>query len=213
MPNISKWTKVAVAVQSVLAAGKTITAITEASTGVVSSTAHGFANGTYVLLEVTGMEQVNDRVFRVANTAANAFDLEGENTTDYDTFVSGTAKEITFGTSMATAINVTGSGGEFEYDDTTTIHVNQRTQIPTLASPVSFTFDNIWDVADPALIAFKAASDAATKRAVRFTFSNGQKLAFNTYVGATLVPGGTAPGKVTTQVSLSLCARHTVYAT
>jgi len=214
MPNISKWTKVAVAIQSALAAADTISAITKANPGVVTTgSAHGMSNGAYVLLEVAGMAQVNDRVFRIANVAASTFELEGEDTTSYDTFVSGTAKEITFGTSMATAVTVTASGGEFEYDDTTTIHVNQRSQIPTIASAALMTFDNIWDVADPALIALKAASDASTKRAILLTFANAQKLAFNAYVGATLLPGGTAPGKVTTQVSLSMCARHTVYAT
>lgn len=214
MPNISKWTKVAVAVQSALAAPDTITAITKATTGVVTtSVAHGMSNGAYVLLEIAGMLQVNDRVFRIANVTASTFELEGEDTTNYDTFVSGTAKEITFGTSLATAITVNASGGEFEYDDTTTIHVDQRTEMPTLASASRMVFDNIWDAADTALIALKAASDTAAKRAARITFANGQKLVFNAYVGATLLPGGTAPGKVTTQVSLTMCARHTVYAT
>jgi len=211
--NVSFWTKVAIAVQSALAAADTISGITKASPGVVTSTAHGMSNGAYVLMEVTGMTQLNDRVFRIANVAANTFELEGEDTTNYDTFVSGTAKEITFGTSMATVIGLNASGGEYEYEDTTTVHVDQRTNVPTIASPAVYTFENIWDVADPALIALKVSSDAKSKRAIRLTFSNGQKVAFNTYVGATLTPGGAAPGKVTTQVALSLCARQTVYAT
>jgi hypothetical protein len=213
MPNISKWTKVAIAIQSALGAAKTITAITKANPGVVTSTAHGLLNGAFVLLEVAGMAQVNDRVFRIAAVAVNTFELEGQDTTSYDTFVSGTAKEITFGTSVATATGVTASGGEFEFEDTTTIHDTVRSQIPTLASAPLMTFENIWDVADLALIALKAASDAATKRAVRMTFANAQKLVFNSYIGATLLPGGTAPGKVTTQVVMTMAAQHTVYAT
>lgn len=213
MPNISKWTKVGVSIQSALVAADTITAITKANPAVVSSTAHGIANGAFVLLEVNGMLQVNDRVFRVANQAANTFELEGVDSTSYDTFVSGTAKEITFGTTMQTATGITASGGEFEYDDTTTIHVDVRSQIPTLATAPVFTFEQIWDLADAALVALKSASDSAAKRAIRITFANGQKVLFNSYVGATLLPGGTAPNKVTTQVALTACAAHTVYAT
>jgi len=213
MPNVSLWTKVAIAIQSALGAAKTITAITKASTGVVSSIAHGLANGAYVLLEVTGMTQVDNRVFRVANQSANAFDLEGEDTTLYDTFVSGTAKEITFGTNLATATTVNGSGGEFDYEDTTTIHDSVRSQIPTLASPAAYSFENIWDTADPGLIALKLASDNKAERCVRITFSNAQKVLFNGFVGATLLPVGTAPGKVTTPVTITMGGRPTVYAT
>ena len=213
MPNVSLWTKVAIAIQSALGASKTITAITKATTGVVSSTAHGLANGAFVLLEVTGMTQVHKRVFRVANQAANTFELEGEDTTNYDTFLTGTAKEITFGTVLATATTVSASGGNYDYEDTTTIHDSIRSQIPLLAAASNFAFENIWDVADAGLIALKAASEAKTERAVRITFSNGQKVLFNGFVGATLLPGGTAPGKVTTPVTLTTQSAPTVYAT
>jgi hypothetical protein len=213
MPNISLWTKVAIAIQSALAAPDTITAISKATTGVVSSTAHGIANGAFVLLEVTGMTQVHKRVFRVANQAANTFELEGENTTNYDTFLTGTAKEITFGTTLATATTVSASGGNYDYEDTTTIHDSIRSQIPLLAAAANFAFENIWDVADAGLIALKAASEAKTERAIRITFSNGQKVLFNGFVGATLLPGGAAPGKVTTPVTLTMQSAPTVYAT
>jgi len=213
MPNVSLWTKVGVAIQSALGAAKTITAITKANPGVASSTSHGFANGAFVLLTIQGMTQLDNRVFRVANVAAGTFELEGENTSSYDTFTSGTAEEITFGTNLATATTLNASGGEYDYEDTTTIHDSVRSQIPTLAAPVNYTFENIWDVADAGLIALKSASDNKVKRAVRLTFSNAQKVLFNGYIGATLLPVGTAPGKVTTPVTIAMNGRPTVYAT
>ena len=213
MPNVSLWTKVAIAIQSVLGAALTITTITKASPGVVTSTAHGLANGDFVLLDVEGMTQIDNRVFRVANVAANTFELEGEDTLLYDTFVSGTAKEITFGTNLATATTVNASGGEFDYEDTTTIHDAVRSQIPTLASPAAYSFENIWDTADAGLIALKLASDNKAERCIRITFSNGQKVLFNGFVGATLLPVGSAPGKVTTPVTITMGGRPTVYAT
>jgi len=213
MANVSTWAGVAVAIQSALDAAKTITAITKASPGVVSSTSHGYSNGDFVLLKVVGMNQVNNRIFRVANQASGTFELEGENTTAYDTFTSGTAEKITFGTTVSTLTTVNASGGDFDFIDTTTIHDIVKSQIPGQASPSTFTFDAIWDVADAGMVALKAASDNKAQRCVRFTFANGQKFLFNGYVGTSLSPTGQAGDKVTTPVTLTAFGRPTVYST
>jgi hypothetical protein len=214
MPSVRKWSNVAVAVQSALGAVKTITAITKANPGVVTSTAHGIANGAYVKLTIQGMYQLDSRVVRVANQAANTFELEGVDTTLFDTFTSGTAEEITFGTSITTATDITASGGDFDFIPTTTIHVNVKTQIPGPANPATYTFNNIWDISDAGLIALKAASDNQAQRAFRFTFGTaGQKMLFNGYVGATLLPTGTAQDKVVTPATITMFGSPTYYAT
>jgi hypothetical protein len=80
---------------AVLEANKTITAITKANPGVVTSTAHGFSNGdTVVITGVVGMTQVNGKRFKVASVTANTFalqDIDGVNvnTTSYTTYTSG----------------------------------------------------------------------------------------------------------------------------
>lgn len=213
MPSVRKWSNVAVAMQSALDAAKTITAITQANPGVASSTAHGYTNGDYVYLEVQGMHQLNGRVARVANVAADTFELEGIDTTDFDAFTSGTAKKITFGTSITTATSVSASGGDFDFIDTTTIHANAKTQIPGLPNPSTFSFENIWDVADAGLLAMKAASDAQGIRAFKFTFGvGGQIMVFAGYVGASLLPGGNAQDKVTTQTVITMYGSASYYA-
>lgn len=213
MANVSLWSNVGVAIQSALASPKTINSISKASPGVVNSTAHGYSNGDYVLLEVQGMTEVNNRVFRVASVATDTFQLEGENTTSYGTFSSGTAKKITFGTTLATATGLSASGGDFEFIDTTTIHDPVRSQIPGVANAATYTFESIWDVADAGLVALKAASDIKTQLAVRFSFANGQKVVFVGYVGATLLPVGNAQDKVTTQVVITMFGRPTTLST
>jgi hypothetical protein len=206
------WKNVAVAMQSAIAASKTITAITKASPGVVSSTAHGYANGDYVLLEVQGMSQVNKRIFRVANQAANTFELEGENTTSYDAFSSGTAKLLTLGTSIATMTTVNPSGGEATPIDVTTIHDNQRVEIFGLPGAISYSFDNIWDPSDAGLIALKSASVSQAERAFKFTFGTGGRIfLFYGQVSAGLNPAGSAQGIVTTSVSISATGPSTSY--
>ena len=80
---------------AILEANKTITAITKANPGVVTSASHGFANGdTVVISGVVGMTQVNGKRFKVASVATNTFalqDVDGNNvnTTSYTTYTSG----------------------------------------------------------------------------------------------------------------------------
>jgi hypothetical protein len=201
---ISLWKNVSVAVQSAIAATKTITAITKASPGVCSATANGYSNGDYVLLTVQGMFQVNGRVFRVTAAATDTFALEGCDTTLFDTFSSGTAQKLTFGTTVSTALDWTPSGGGFDFIDTTTIHAGAKSQIPGLPAAMSFSFNSIWDPSDTALIALKTASDSQAQRAVKLVFGTGGAICvFNGYIGASLAPGGTAQDKVTCPVTIS----------
>lgn len=214
MASPRKWSNVAVAMQSALATALTVTAITKANPGVVSYTGTDPTNGDYVLLTASGMFQVNGRVFRIANVdgTGNTFELEGEDTTLYDTFTSGTAQVITFGTSITTATTISSSGGTFPFIDTTTIHQNQKTQIPGLPEAASYTFDNIWDVSDTGLKAMKAAFDAQAQRCFKFVFgTGGQIMVFNGYVGANLLPGGTAQELVTTQAAITMFGSPTYY--
>ena len=74
----------------VAAATASITNISQASTGVVTATAHGFSNGDKVLITgVVGMTEVNNRLFTVANVTTNTFQLSGVNTTSYTAYSSG----------------------------------------------------------------------------------------------------------------------------
>ena len=87
--------------QVLTGAPKTITAITKANPGVITSNSHGFANGDEIyIIGVGGMTQLNGRNFRVANVTTNTFtltDLFGDaiDTTNFTTFTSGgTADKI-----------------------------------------------------------------------------------------------------------------------
>lgn len=213
MANARKWSNVAIAMQSALAAAQTITAISKASEGVVTTSGTLPSNGAYVLVTANGMSQVNGRVFRVSGATGSTFKLEGENTTSFDTFTDGSFQVITFGTSLSTATTVSGSGGDYDFIDTTTIHQNARTQIPGIANAASYQFENIWDVSDAGLIAMKSASDSQAQRCFKFTFGNGgQIMVFNGYVGASLLPGGSAQALVTTQSTITMFGTPTYYA-
>jgi len=83
----------------VLEANKTITGITKASPGVVTSTAHGFSTGDWVKFNVAGMTQLNGRslvVVKINNDTFRLTDVDGNaiNTTAFGSFTSGTVARI-----------------------------------------------------------------------------------------------------------------------
>lgn len=214
MATVSLWSGVAVAMQSALASSQVVSGVTKASPGVATYVGSDtYANGDIVLMTALGMYQINNRLFRVANvsTGSDTFELEGENTTAFDTFTSGSIEEVTFGTSISTLTGLTASGGDFDFIDTTTIHDLVKQQVPGAANPIVFSFESVWDVSDAGLLAMKTASDSKAQRSFRFTFANSQKLYFRGYVGCTLLPVGNAQDKVTTQVVITMNGSPTVY--
>lgn len=218
MSTVHKMSNVAVAMQSALGASKTISAISKADPGVVTAT-HDFSNGDYVVLSIVGMWQLNNRVFRVCEVSTTvSFQLEdisggiGIDTTNFDTFTSGTAKKITFGTSITTATSIEASGGEFGFIDTTTIHANQKTQIPGVAESVVKKFNHLWDITDAGQIAMKTASDGQTELAFKLTYGVGGPIeVFNGYVGFTGSPNGSAQDKITSPATITAFGQPTYY--
>ncbi len=75
--------------EPILETGKTITAITQANPGVVTSAAHGYANGDWITISgVVGMVNLNGNTFIIAGVTTNTYtltDLFGNaiNTTSY----------------------------------------------------------------------------------------------------------------------------------
>ncbi len=212
MATARKWSNVAIAMQSALGSDITITAISKASEGVCTAT-NTLSNGDFVALTIQGMHQLNDRVARVKSVSGANFTLEGVDTTLFDTFSSGTANKITFGTSITTATSISASGGDFDFIDTTTIHVNQKSQMPGLPNAATYTMENLFDASDAGLLAIKLASDAQAKRAFKFTFgAGGQIMCFYGYAGGNLLPGGQAQGLVTTSTVITMNGSPTYYA-
>ena len=71
--------------------GKVITGATKANPVVITAAAHGFANGDVVYITgVSGMTQLNNKTFTVANKQTNTFQLQGIDGRSYSTFASST---------------------------------------------------------------------------------------------------------------------------
>lgn len=211
--TVHVWSGVQVGVQSALAAALTLSAISKANPGVATYTGSDPTNGAYALVKAQGMTEVNERVFRLAsvNSGAKTVELDDEDTTAYGTFSSGTLEVVTFGASMTSAVNLSVSGGDPNFIDTTTIHSLIGTQIPGTPSPISYEFECLWDPADAGLVALHNAYKARASRAIRFTFADGTVMVFNGSIAASLVPGGSAQDRVTTAVSITMGGAPTYY--
>lgn len=217
MATVNKWSGVAVAMQSALGADKTITAVALGATATITAT-HDFLVGDYVVFDVQGTTELNDKVYRVLSVSTTVSfvieDTDGTSvdTTNWSAFTSGTCNKVTFGTSISTMTSFTGSGGEADSIDTTTIHDNEKTEIPGARSPLSYSFESIWDPADAGLIALKDASDSNTKRAFKFTFSTGVIAVFNGYPNYSGSPTGTAQNKVVSPGTIKVSKSPSYYA-
>ena len=212
--TVKYWSKVAVDV-GVLGSVQTVSAITKASPGVLTYVGADPANGDYFLLLAQGMREVHNRIVRVANvnTGGNTYELEGLNTTGFGTFASGTMYPITWSYSVATMLDFTADGGEAELDDQSTIHDDIQILAPTRFSATTYKSNNIHDTADAALIALNTLSDTKASAPVRFGFAGGQKHAFYGAIGFPFVLGGTAPGKVTSPLTVTSQGRASNWST
>lgn len=194
---------------------KTVSAITNASPGVATSTAHGFSDGDLVLFD-SGWSNLNQRVIRVDGSVTNAFDLEGLDTTSTTLYPAasgaGTATEITTFTQITQIMGFTTSGGDQQFVNYSFLENNFETQIPTIFSAQSISIDIADDPSLAGYIALKAASEARAIRAVKLTMPDSSFILYNGYVSLNETPTVSKGAVMIVRATLSLQARPTRYA-
>src|SRR5882672_10739341 len=134
----------------VLEAAKTITAATQANPGVITSNAHGFANGDWIVISgVVGMTQLNGNTYIVAGVTANTFALTDLfantiNTTSFGAYVSGgLAKRVYTIASPYQASEVFGIRYTQNVNQLILCHPNYTTYVLTLISAANWTLTPI----------------------------------------------------------------------
>ena len=204
--------------ESAIAAAKTISGITKAAPGIISSTAHGFANGDNVLLEIQGMVELHGYLCKVVSTTTDTFQVAdvngttGIDTTLFSTFTSGTAKKVTLGISITGVQDFNFAGGEIKVEDTTTVNDTQDTQIVVGATAQSADMTMQWDPASSAQQAMIAAFKTRANKGFKVLWPDGAFTMWYGTVGYTGAPGGgkqgvtTSPAKITMLGGLTICA-------
>ena len=170
---------------------KTVSAISNANPGVITSAAHGLLNGAFYELK-TGWQKINERIFKAANIATNALDVSGIDTTDTNRFPSGSSagslREITAWTQISQILEFTTGGGEQQFSNFSFLEEDFERQLPTITSAQSITIGIADDPTLAGFIALKAAGEARAIRAVRVTLPNGSVILYNGYVSFNETP-------------------------
>jgi len=203
--------------ESAIAPATTITAITKAAPGVLSASGHTLVNGDIVLLEVQGMVEVQGRLFKVMGVAAGTFSIAdvdgttGIDTTNFNTFTSGTVKKVTLGTSITGVQDFTFAGGEIKTVDTTTVHDVQDTQIVVGATAQSADMTMQWDPASAAQKAMITAFQTRANKSFKVLWPDGAYVLFYGTVGYTGAPGGGKQGVTVSPAKITMLGGLTIY--
>lgn len=176
---------------------KTITGITQANPGVVTSNSHGYANGDEVIISsVGGMTQLNGRNFVVANVTTNTFTLQDTfgvvniNTTSYGNYTSGgVINKIYEVPSPYQLADLFALKYAQNADTMYIVHPNYEPMKLTRTAATTWTLALFSRTADPFLVkkTITAVSQAnpAAVTAVGHGYLTGQQIIINGIVGMT----------------------------
>lgn len=199
-------------IASAIAASKTITAITNASPALVTSTAHGLVTGDYIVL-TSGWNKLNNRVFRITIGTANDFTLQGVDTTVVASFPAGQGigsfRKITTWTPISQITEVAFSGGEQQFLTFAFLEDTDEKQMPTSKSAVSMTLTVADDPTLPYVPVVEAADVDLQPRPLKLNLVTGAVMAYNAIVSISSTPTVTRDELMTRSISLSLQARPT----
>lgn len=178
--------KTIIRVETARAASKTITGVTQASPGVVSSTAHGYAYGDIIYVDsIVGMTELNDRAFVAYSTSsptpANSFQLRGENTTGYTAYGSGGLAYKVTTTAIGEVTNVNVGGGGTQQIDVTHLMSDSIEQLAGLPNLGTLSFDITLNHTDTGQAAFRALFLATTPKVITVTTASGYTLCATGY--------------------------------
>lgn len=194
---------------------KAVSAISSANPAVASSAAHGYANGDLIVLR-SGWNRANDRVYRVADQAANAFSLEGLDTTDAKQFPLGSsaggARKVSGLTQIQQVLECTTSGGEMQFAQYSFLENDYESQIPTQSSAMTLTLSIADDPTLPGYIALKKAAASRSPVPLRAQMPNGSVILYYGYLSFNETPSMTKNNVMACQATFSLTAPPVRYA-
>lgn len=202
------------AIESALGAPLTVSSITNANPAVATSTAHGLANGDVIKL-TSGWNRLNGRVFRVANVAANTFELEGVDTTSTTRYPvgssAGTATEITGWTQISQVLEFTTTGGDQQFATVSLLEEDFERQLPTVKSAQSLSMSIGDDASLPWFAVLSAANEDRAERAVRLTLPDESVIYYNGIATLNETPTTTKGQVMALAATVSLAGKPTRY--
>lgn len=169
-------------------AAKVVTAITQDSPGVATSSAHSLADGAVgYFAGVTGMVNLEGQAARVDASATNTFELQGIDTTDMPAFTAGNFIPVTAWSTLSRAASYNIGGGEADKIDTTVLLDNIKQEANGLLAAQSVSFNIKHETVDEeALQLVSAAAISQGYLVFRITLKDGAQRIFR---GQPSMPG------------------------
>lgn len=170
---VSKY-RTAVKVSTGTTTGKTITGITKASSGVVTSTSHGLTVGTVVVFSaIVGMTELNGVAALITAVTANDFTINID-TTGYTTYSSaGTATPQTM-TLVENVLDFQRNGDEADRIDSTNLQSVKKEYIVGLAGEGAISMPVDVDATGTGQAAVRAKVGTDVAQAVSVTRADGK---------------------------------------
>ena len=206
---------VTLALATTYAAADTVSAVTNASPAVATtSSSHGISTGNY--LEVTsGWSRLNNRIVRAASASGTTVTYEGYDSSSTTTHPVGTGtgsvREITAWTQISQIMGASSTGGDMQFVQYSFLEQDFQSQLPTEASPVTITLDIADDPTLAGYQALDAAADARTPYALRMTMPDGSKIYLYGYISFNKVPVMNKGQVMTVRATFSLLNEPTRY--
>jgi len=205
---------VVLALATAYASSQVVSAVSSASEAVATATGHTLVNGD--LVEFTsGWSKANGRIFRVKAVAANAFTLEGLDTSSANLFPAGSGagsvRKITGWTQISQVLESTSQGGEQQFANYSFLENDFQSQIPTETSAQSISVSIADDPALPGYQALRAANGTKVAVGLRATLPSGSMILYSAYVGFDETPSMTKGQVMACKASFSLVNRPVRY--
>jgi hypothetical protein len=172
-------------------AAKTLTAIALGNPTILTSAAHGFANGDVVTLAgLTGTDAatLNGQSVSVRNITTNTFAINID-TTGKTITAAGIATSTTF-TNVANVRTFIGFDGAASEIDVTNLDSIAKEFRLGLTDPGQFTFEIDYDSANAGHIALRARQVSGVLSNFKLTLPNATVIAFSAYVKKFSLGGG-----------------------
>lgn len=177
-------------VVSVFASAKTVSAVSNAASAVVTSTAHGYTNGDLVVF-TSGWGRLNNRAFEVTSATADTFTIK-LNTTDTNFFPAGsgtgTVKKASTLVQMSKLMNPQSSGGDPKTVNYKYIDSDVDFSINDGFNATSYTFEMDDDDTTPGYAALESLTDVQTDTILKMTLRNGSRVYIPGRVALNSVP-------------------------
>jgi hypothetical protein len=148
------------------AAAKTVSAVTNASEAVATSTAHGYVDGDEILF-TSAWEEATDTIFRANQWTADTFGFVGLDSTSTELYPAaggaGTTQKVATWTTIPQVLTVSTSGGDPRFTTISPLARRTAINVPTGFNPTTITLTMGDDPANAVIQSMLAISRTLSK--------------------------------------------------